>query len=251
MVFSLYQKYYGLFRSFILYYGIPFRGRRLARFYRQFVKPGDLCFDIGAHVGNHLQAFLSLGARVVAVEPQKDLMTFLQWKFGRNDNVSLLEKGVGPLPGVFPIFVSRRTPTVSTFSREWMQGVFRTTSFSRVDWDIVQMVEMVTLDELIARYGEPAFCKIDVEGYENEVLQGLSRPLIALSFEYTPALPGMAVSAINRLTALSDYRFNWTSGENRKFLLTDWVEAGEMVARLASLSPVARPGDIYACRERS
>ena len=45
---------------------------------------------------------------------------------------------------------------------------------------------MTTLDTLVAEYGEPAFCKIDVEGFEVEALKGLSRPLRALSFEYGP-----------------------------------------------------------------
>src|ERR1700741_472726 len=62
----------GLVRSLAIYHAIPLRERRLKSFYRRFVRPGDLVFDVGAHVGNHVRAFSSLGCRVVAVEPQPD-----------------------------------------------------------------------------------------------------------------------------------------------------------------------------------
>ena len=44
----------------------------------QFVRPGDLVFDVGAHVGDRIAAFRRLGARVVAVEPQPALVRTLQ-----------------------------------------------------------------------------------------------------------------------------------------------------------------------------
>ena len=47
-------------------------------------------------------------------------------------------------------------------------------------------VEVTTLDRLIAIYGAPTFCKIDVEGSELQVLEGLTEALPALSFEFLP-----------------------------------------------------------------
>ena len=61
---------YGLARSTLIYRARPWRRQRLDRFYRRFIAPGDLVFDIGAHLGDRLAAFARLGARVVAVEPQ-------------------------------------------------------------------------------------------------------------------------------------------------------------------------------------
>ena len=60
----------GIFRSVAMYYWKPFNKRRLKRFYAQFIQPGDLCFDLGAHLGNRANAWLALGAKIVAVEPQ-------------------------------------------------------------------------------------------------------------------------------------------------------------------------------------
>lgn len=61
---------WGLLRSLVIYYGLPGRARRDRDFYRQFVQPGALVFDVGAHVGNRLRVLRQLGARVVAVKPQ-------------------------------------------------------------------------------------------------------------------------------------------------------------------------------------
>ena len=60
----------GLVRSLAIYHLIPRRQRPLRALYGEFVAPGDLAFDIGAHVGNRTRALVALGCRVVAVEPQ-------------------------------------------------------------------------------------------------------------------------------------------------------------------------------------
>lgn len=67
--------------------GIPLRARRLARLYRPFLPPGALGFDIGAHVGNRVRCWRTLGARVVAVEPQPDLRRILERLYGRDERV--------------------------------------------------------------------------------------------------------------------------------------------------------------------
>jgi hypothetical protein len=48
----------GLARSLAIYHGQPWRTRALNRHYAEFVGPGDLAFDVGAHVGNHTRSFL-------------------------------------------------------------------------------------------------------------------------------------------------------------------------------------------------
>ena len=57
----------GIVRSLRIYYGDRRHGPAMDRLYRQFVRPGDLVFDIGAHVGDRVAAFRRLQARVIAV----------------------------------------------------------------------------------------------------------------------------------------------------------------------------------------
>ena len=71
-----------------LYYGVPFRARRMRRFYSRFVRAGDLCFDVGAHAGNRVRCFRQLGARVVAIEPQADFVRLLELLYGTGARIS-------------------------------------------------------------------------------------------------------------------------------------------------------------------
>src|SRR5262245_33445730 len=96
----------GLLRSLAIYHAIPLRQRRLKQFYRPFVRAGDLVFDIGAHVGNHSRSFVSLGCRVVAVEPQPDFARLLRLLFSRRTNVRVIEAGVGASPGRASLSIS-------------------------------------------------------------------------------------------------------------------------------------------------
>jgi FkbM family methyltransferase len=238
----------GLLRSILMYYGVPWRTPALTRFYAQFVCPGDLCFDIGAHVGNRLRALSRLGARVVALEPQPDCMRLLRRWYGRHPNIELIEQAVGAASGARTLFVSERTPTVTTLSRNWITAVGATPGFTRVRWDRSMPVRVTTLDELIARYGEPAFCKIDVEGTELDVLRGLSHPLKALSFEYIPAATDIAVACVDRLHELGRYEFNWSPGELPRLRLSTWLGPARMADLLRRMPIRERSGDVYARR---
>lgn len=245
---SVLGRTWGIARSLAMYHGIPGRHRRMARFYAQFLGPGDLGFDIGAHVGSRVRAWRRLGARVIAVEPQPDCLRVLRLLSGRDRDVEIVAVAVGAEPGTATLSVSSRTPTVSTLSGEWIDEVAGDRRFARVRWDHGIEVTVTTLDALITEHGEPAFCKIDVEGFENEVLAGLSRPLRALSFEYLPAAHDEALSALALLGALGDYRYNYSPIETMRWASESWLGAAELRQLLDRVRPSGRSGDVYARR---
>ncbi len=246
MPFNLQQRL-GLWRSLLIYHGIPYRKRRLVQFYRPFIQPGDLCFDIGSHVGNRITAWTKLGARVVALEPQPHLMHFLQHWYGRRQDIILLQEAAGANPGKATMFLSTRYPTVTSLSRSWINKVKQEDSFAGVEWDQRLQVTVTTLDQLIQEYGPPSVCKIDVEGYELQVLQGLSYPIPTISFEYIPAAIARAQNCILQLSELGDYRYNWSTGENYQMNNVTWLSANKILAMLSDDLQHSRSGDIYAC----
>jgi FkbM family methyltransferase len=233
----------GLIRSLLIYYGIPGRINRLQRFYAPFIHSGDLCFDVGAHVGNRVLAWRRLGARVVAVEPQPHLARLLQRLHGHSNQVTVLPLALGASSGSAALYVDPHNPTVGTLSAGWIAAVQQDPSFAGVHWDQATTVHVTTLDALIGQFGVPAFCKIDVEGYELEVLRGLSRPLPALSFEYIPATMDIAFGCLERLGQLGRYEFNYFEGETHHWQSETWLDSESLVARLSNSK---RSGDVVA-----
>lgn len=237
----------GLARSLVIYYGQPWRRSSLKRFYRELIEPGDLAFDIGAHVGNRSRTMLDLGACVVAAEPQPAFADFLDKTLSKR--LKALERvAVGAASGEISLHISSRHPTVTTTSDQFISSVAQSAGFSDVHWDQEITVPMVSLDDLIARHGQPAFCKIDVEGAEAAILGGLSSPIKLIAFEYVPAAVTVARDCIDRLETLGDYRYNRVSGEKHRFIEDEWVSADDMRRFLAALPEDAPSGDIYAQR---
>ena len=155
-------------------------------------------------------------------------------------------RAVGARPGRARLGVSTATPTVSSMSQDWRESVAADRSFAKVRWDRSVDVEVTTLDELIATHGVPAFCKIDVEGFEVDVLAGLHTPLPALSFEYLPFAHDAALAALEHVERLGGYRYNYSPVETMRMASDEWLDVDELRALLDRFRPLGRSGDVYA-----
>ncbi|MBF0142977.1 MAG: FkbM family methyltransferase [Magnetococcales bacterium] len=213
-------------------------------FYRQFLREGDLCFDIGANIGNRTKVFARLGAVVVAVEPQDFCVMILRKMFRNSPGVTILRNVLGATPGEAEIQICD-LHMLSSMSREWIKTVEKTGRFDGWRWDRVEKVEMLTLDGMIARFGVPQLVKIDVEGYEEEVLKGLSRPLRFLSLEFTPEFLEASRRSLARLAALGPLECNYAIGESMTLALAQWDSPEVILGHLRSAPPSVTYGDIY------
>jgi FkbM family methyltransferase len=235
-----------VWRSVRIYHLDRAHHRAMDALYRRFIRPGDLVFDVGAHVGDRVASFRRLGARVVALEPQPAPARVIRLMRGHDPMVTVLSLAAGAKAGRIRLKINARNPTVSTASEAFVRSAEGAPGWEGQVWDRELEVEVTTLDALIARYGEPAFVKIDVEGFEDQVLEGLTRPLRALSFEFTTIAREVAQRCLERLAALGPYRFDLALGESQKLELGRWVEAEEMAFVIAALPHEANSGDVYA-----
>jgi FkbM family methyltransferase len=238
----------GVFRSLRIYYGGRHNRAAMDRLYARFVKPGDLVFDVGAHVGDRIAAFRRLGARVVACEPNPPLVKTLRLLYGRDTSVTIEPVAVGAKAGEIELKINVDNPTVSTASADFVQASGGAPGWEGQQWDRSIKVAMTTLDALIARHGLPSFMKIDVEGFEAEALAGLTQPVAALSFEFTTIQRDVARACVARCQALGYVRYNAALGESQTLVHDDWQSADAIVRWLDSLAVEANSGDVYAMR---
>jgi FkbM family methyltransferase len=237
------SRWFGLVRSLVVYLN-PVRQRSWRRFYSELLNSGDLAFDVGAHVGSRAKAMHKAGAKVVAIEPQAPFTQFLVWSLPRD--VTVIGSALGSKEAEANLCVSSKHPTLSSLKSNFVEGAKSAAGFEAVRWDSVQTVSVITMDSLVAVHGLPSYLKIDVEGYELEVLQGLSTPVEIVSVEYLPGFKDLTGKVLGRLRELGDYRFNVVIGEQAKFAFESWQSESEIRAWLDELRDDARSGDLFA-----
>jgi FkbM family methyltransferase len=238
----------GVIRSLRIYYGGRHNRAAMDALYARFVKPGDLVFDVGSHVGDRIAAFRRLGARVVACEPNPPLVKTLRLIYGRDARVAIEPVAVGAAVGEIEMRINVDNPTVSTASKDFLKASEGAEGWQGQVWDRSIKVGVTTLDALIAKHGMPAFMKIDVEGFEAEALAGLTQPVTALSFEFTTIQRDVARACVARCEKLGYLRYNAALGESQTLVHDDWQSADAIVRWLDGLAVEANSGDVYAVR---
>ncbi|MFX1310996.1 MAG: FkbM family methyltransferase [Promethearchaeota archaeon] len=231
------------FRKLLIKFNFPRLERiKTYQFYSQFIKKGELCFDIGANIGKITNILLNIGAKVICVEPQKSCLIKLHKFYNKTKNVIIVNKALGAKVGFGKLHICDETDTMSTLSED-----FRTKSRYSKDysWRKKTKVAITTLDNLIHIYGIPKFCKVDVEGYEVEVFRGLSKKIPYICFEFHMELIGRVKSCLDQLLSLGSIKVNFTKGDKKELCLKKWVSPNNLYKILESLKNNSLWGDIY------
>jgi len=218
-------------------------------FYAAFLSRGDLVYDVGANIGERTEALLDVGCRVVAVEPQPECCRILRSMQTDHPLLTIVEKACGREAGRAELRTGGGTDVLASLSPAYMRDVAESGRFSSHSWEKVLSVEVVPLDQIIGQFGMPSYIKIDVEGFETEVLAGLSVGPKTLSFEFTPELSESMLTCLGHCQSLGLREFNVSYGESMRFARKEWVDFDRICHVVSALAgDNSLFGDIFARR---
>jgi FkbM family methyltransferase len=205
--------------------------------YRELVPSGALCFDVGANIGEKSEALLRAGAgRVVAFEPNPRVLPELRARCGGWKNWTLVEAALGSAPGLATLYARER---------HGQSGLLKDWEKSRVNETFD--VPILTLDAAIQYFGRPFFCKIDVEGWELEVMKGLNQPIPLMSLEFHLIEQDIArtQACLERLERFGPGAVNVTPAETATFHFTEWHRLDRFREWFPGDLKCSLPHDIY------
>lgn len=199
-----------------------------------------LALDIGANIGNHSLFFSRYFGSVCAFEPNQRTFDLLSFNSKSVDNVTPFKFGLGDVEGVFalnenPNNMGSSSIKYSDFSQS-----------RRVD------ISVKRLDDIELPAAEINFVKIDVEGFESNVIKGglgvlkKSQPLIIFE-QHASEFENGSTEAIDLLKSLG-YRFCWQMPESRqKGWLSRQIGTIGSVLLGKPLQYVFKTGDTIPC----
>ncbi len=132
------------------------------RWYRP--QMGDLVFDVGAHCGvstYHLSKLVGPGGRVIAFEPDPGNFAILKRNIDRHGLTNVVAENAA---------IASRGGRLA-FNAEGTIGSSLVSLLNRESVGETVTVDALTLEDAFARWGVPAFCKVDIEGAEVDVFR--------------------------------------------------------------------------------
>ena len=217
-------------------------------FYRELLRQvhakNDLIFDVGANQGDKSDIFSKFTKKVIAFEPSEKLYTFLRKRFN-NRNIQLFNCALGSNESLQDFYEVEGDESHNSLSKKHIETTVTAREIATLQTVKHKKVKVERLEHFIATFGMPVYIKIDVEGFEHEVIKGLKTPVPLISFEANlPDFYEETIQIIEYLEKISSgkYRFNFTA--NSSFLQEKFLPKEEAIGFL-SASPYSCL-DIYA-----
>lgn len=216
---------------------------KIMDFYSMLIKKGDLVFDVGANYGTRTRIFRKLGATTVAFEPQAICFDYLKSYFWADSHVRIEKVALAASEGSARMRISKGS-LLSTLSEVYIQRNVASGRFSPNAWEGEEVVRVSTMDFFMEKYGCPKFIKIDVEGFEAEVVRGLTRPVELLSLEFSTETRETLLDALKYLSVMGSYLFQFSPEESFHLAHDGWIRLAELEKQLTSFTGLEL-GDVY------
>jgi FkbM family methyltransferase len=129
-----------------------------------------LIYDVGAHKGEDTEFYLKKGFSVLAIEAIPEFCASLERKFAefvQDGRLRILNVAVSKTAGPIDFFIDENVSVWGTTNLDWVQ---RNRSLGAGKTRKIQ-VEARPLADIIAEFGVPRYCKIDIEGNDLDALK--------------------------------------------------------------------------------
>jgi FkbM family methyltransferase len=182
------------------------------------VRPGDIVWDIGANEGLYTEKFaqrVEPSGHVVAFEPSPRNVALLRTRFTGSNRVT-----------IYPVALADRAGTATFYANGSSNGT-TDSLVERAAGAIPHQVEVRSGDEFLLRF-PPNVIKIDVEGFEPEVLRGLREVLVS------PALRSVLIEVhfgILSDRGLANAPAELTGSLRKAGLAVSWVDSSHLVGQ--------------------
>jgi len=182
-----------------------------------------LIFDIGANKGDFSEKCLIeyKDVKMITIEANDELASLLTKKFINSDVVVLNNLASSKNNEEIEFFISN-ADTISTASKDWIEKSRFSNNYS---WGDPIKKKTVNIDSLIEKYGKPNLIKIDVEGYELEVVKGLTTKQSEICFEWAEEEYSKINETCSYLKSIGYEEFGFIYGDEhlkRPDVYTSW-----------------------------
>lgn len=156
------------------------------------------CLDVGANIGNHTIVFASLFNKVIAFEPNHEVLPLLKYNTSHFNNVEIMEYGAGEYATQLRATASRHNIGGASIKRALNEDG----NSDKAEY----VFNIKSIDEMIgASIKDISFIKLDVEGQELSALKGAAKiidtcsPIISMEVHKEEFETEKGASSINYL----------------------------------------------------